>query len=308
MDAGKCSVCGEESFGTGSDHVREKDGLWAVLSWLSILAYRNKDIPVGGKLVTVEQVASEHWAEYGRNFFSRYDYEGCSSDDANKMVEHVRAIIAKSNKGDAFGAYTLDFADDFEYTDPIDGSVASKQGLRFVFSDGSRIIFRLSGTGSSGATIRLYIEQYEADKAKQSADAQVALAPLIKVALEFSKLKEFTGREAPTVRTRPYPTLPTQLHCHAQTHPHTQQQEQKQRHATPVEQCGAKSGAASPSLHGLDGMATCADIPCGAHALTEREFRPAGHHLKRSFPLWKKIGPRMRLGCAAEATYGDRRR
>lgn len=117
------------------------------------------------------------------------------------MVEHIRGVIAKAKKGDKFGAYTLDFADDFEYTDPIDGSVASKQGLRFVFTDGSRVIFRLSGTGSSGATIRLYIEQYEADAAKQGADAQEALAPLIKEALALSKLKEFTGREAPTVIT-----------------------------------------------------------------------------------------------------------
>jgi phosphoglucomutase len=201
MDAGKCSVCGEESFGTGSDHVREKDGLWAVLAWLSILAFRNKDVPVGGKKVTVEQIVSEHWAEYGRNFFSRYDYEECSSDDANKMVAHVRANIAAAKKGDKYGAYTLDFADDFEYKDPIDGSVASKQGLRFVFTDGSRIIFRLSGTGSSGATIRLYVEQYETDVAKQAVDAQVALAPLITVALGFSKLKEFTGRDKPNVIT-----------------------------------------------------------------------------------------------------------
>ena len=180
MDAGKCSVCGEESFGTGSDHVREKDGLWAVLAWLSILAFRNKDVPVGGKLVSVEQVAKEHWAEYGRNFFSRYDYENCSSDDANKMVAHLRSVVAGAKKGDAYGPYKLDFADDFEYKDPIDGSVASKQGLRFVFTDGSRFIFRLSGTGSSGATIRLYVEQYETDPAKQGIDAQVALGPLIK--------------------------------------------------------------------------------------------------------------------------------
>jgi phosphoglucomutase len=201
MDAGKCSVCGEESFGTGSDHVREKDGIWAVLAWLSILAYRNKDVPVGGQKVSVAQICQEHWAEFGRNFFSRYDYEECSSDDAAKMVDHIRATIASAKKGDAFGAYTLDFADDFQYTDPIDGSVATKQGLRFVFTDGSRIIFRLSGTGSSGATVRLYVEQYEANVAKQQVDAQQALAPLISVALALSKLKEFTGRDKPTVIT-----------------------------------------------------------------------------------------------------------
>ena len=201
MDAGRLSVCGEESFGTGSDHIREKDGPWAVLAWLSILADRNKDVPVGGEKVTVEQITREHWAEYGRNFFSRYDYEGCESEPCEKMVEHLRAVAAASNKGDKYGEYELDYADDFEYTDPIDGSVASKQGVRFVFSDGSRFIFRLSGTGSSGATVRMYIEQYEADVAKQGADAQDALAPLIKVALETSKLAEFTGRESPTVIT-----------------------------------------------------------------------------------------------------------
>lgn len=201
MDAGRLSICGEESFGTGSDHIREKDGPWAVLAWLSILADRNKDVPVGGEKVTVEQITKEHWAEYGRNFVSRYDYEGCESEPCEKMVEHLRTVAAASKKGDMYGEYELDYADDFEYTDPIDGSVASKQGVRFVFSDGSRFIFRLSGTGSSGATVRMYIEQYEADVAKQGTDAQDALAPLIKVALETSKLAEFTGRESPTVIT-----------------------------------------------------------------------------------------------------------
>ena len=201
MDAGRLSICGEESFGTGSDHIREKDGPWAVLAWLSILADRNKDVPVGGEKVTVEQITKEHWAEYGRNLFSRYDYEGCESEPCEKMVEHLRTVAAASKKGDMYGEYELDYADDFEYTDPIDGSVASKQGVRFVFSDGSRFIFRLSGTGSSGATVRMYIEQYEADVAKQGTDAQDALAPLIKVALETSKLAEFTGRESPTVIT-----------------------------------------------------------------------------------------------------------
>ena len=201
MDAGRLSICGEESFGTGSDHIREKDGPWAVLAWLSILADRNKDVPVGGEKVTVEQITKEHWAKYGRNFFSRYDYEGCESEPCEKMVEHLRTVAAASKKGDMYGEYELDYADDFEYTDPIDGSVASKQGVRFVFSDGSRFIFRLSGTGSSGATVRMYIEQYEADVAKQGTDAQDALAPLIKVALETSKLAEFTGRESPTVIT-----------------------------------------------------------------------------------------------------------
>ncbi|CAG9464436.1 unnamed protein product [Pedinophyceae sp. YPF-701] len=201
MDDGRLSICGEESFGTGSDHVREKDGIWAVLAWLSILAYRNKDVPEGGKLVTVEDVTKEHWARFGRNYFSRYDYEECASEGAEAMMEHLRGVIAASKKGDKFGPFELDFADDFEYTDPVDGSVAKKQGLRFVFSDGSRFIFRLSGTGSSGATVRMYVEQFESDPAKQGKDAQDGLAPLIAEALKTSKLQEFTGREKPTVIT-----------------------------------------------------------------------------------------------------------
>ena len=201
MDADRLSICGEESFGTGSDHIREKDGPWAVLAWLSILAYRNKDVPIGGKKVTVEQITREHWEKYGRNFFSRYDYEGCETEPCNEMIRHLRTIADSAKKGDKYGPYELDFADDFEYVDPIDGSVASNQGLRFVFTDGSRFIFRLSGTGSSGATVRMYIEQYESDADKQNLDAQEALAPLIQVALETSKLKDFTGRDSPTVIT-----------------------------------------------------------------------------------------------------------
>lgn len=137
-----------------TDHVREKDGLFAVLAWLSLLAYKNKDVPVGGAKVSVEDIAVTHWKEYGRNFFSRYDYEGVESDKADAMVAHVRQVQKTLKSGDKVGDFVLDYADDFEYTDPIDGSKASKQGLRFVFTDGSRIIFRLSGTGSAGATIR----------------------------------------------------------------------------------------------------------------------------------------------------------
>jgi len=204
MDAGKCSVCGEESFGTGSDHVREKDGLWAVLAWLSILAHANKDTPPatgGGKLVGVGDVVRAHWAKYGRNFFSRYDYEGVESDKAAAMVDHLQAVIASAKPGDAYGSFTLATADDFAYTDPVDGSVSKNQGIRFVFTDGSRIIFRLSGTGSAGATVRLYVEQYSADPAALDQDAQDALGPIIGVALATSKLAEFTGRDKPTVIT-----------------------------------------------------------------------------------------------------------
>ncbi|XP_059667013.1 phosphoglucomutase, chloroplastic [Cornus florida] len=201
MDAGKLSICGEESFGTGSDHIREKDGIWAVLAWLSIIAYQNKVKKPGERLVSVSDVVKEYWATYGRNFFARYDYEECESEGANKMVEYLRDLVSKSKLGDKYGNYSLQFADDFAYTDPIDGSVASKQGVRFVFSDGSRIIFRLSGTGSAGATVRMYIEQFEPDVSKHDADAQIALKPLIDLALSVSKLKDFTGREKPTVIT-----------------------------------------------------------------------------------------------------------
>ncbi|EOA14817.1 hypothetical protein CARUB_v10028132mg [Capsella rubella] len=201
MDAGKLSICGEESFGTGSDHIREKDGIWAVLAWLSILAHRNKDTKPGEKLVSVADVVKEYWATYGRNFFSRYDYEECESEGANKMIEYLREIVSKSKAGESYGSYVLQFADDFSYTDPVDGSVASKQGVRFVFTDGSRIIFRLSGTGSAGATVRIYIEQFEPDVSKHDVDAQIALKPLIDLALYVSKLKDFTGREKPTVIT-----------------------------------------------------------------------------------------------------------
>ncbi|GAB2265299.1 hypothetical protein Dimus_000363 [Dionaea muscipula] len=201
MDSGTLSICGEESFGTGSDHIREKDGIWAVLAWLSIVAYRNKDKRPGEKLVSVADVVKEHWATYGRNFFSRYDYEECESVGANNMMEYLRELVSKSKKGEPYGKYVLQFADDFEYKDPVDGSVALKQGVRFVFTDGSRIIFRLSGTGSAGATIRIYIEQFEPDASKHEVDAQTALKPLIDLALSISKLKDFTGREKPTVIT-----------------------------------------------------------------------------------------------------------
>ena len=181
--------------------MREKDGLWAVLAWLSILAAKNAGVPEGGAKVSVKDVVMDHWAAFGRNFYSRYDYEGVDSGAAAKMIAHLEGVIAGSKKGDAFGDYTLETADNFCYTDPIDGSVAKDQGIRFVFQDGSRIIFRLSGTGSAGATIRLYIEAYTADPAKFELDAQDVLASIIRTALEVSKLEEFSGRSSPTVIT-----------------------------------------------------------------------------------------------------------
>uniref|UniRef100_A0A8C1DPE4 Phosphoglucomutase 1 n=1 Tax=Cyprinus carpio carpio TaxID=630221 RepID=A0A8C1DPE4_CYPCA len=197
MDAGKLSLCGEESFGTGSDHIREKDGLWAVLAWLSILATRKQ---------SVEDIMKDHWQKFGRNFFTRYDYEEVDSDAANKMIDHLQTTMSdKAFLGQKFSSgdktYQVEKADNFEYTDPVDGSVSKGQGLRIIFSDGSRIIFRLSGTGSAGATIRLYIDSYEKDPQKIYQDPQVMLAPLVDIALRISQLQEMTGRTAPTVIT-----------------------------------------------------------------------------------------------------------
>lgn len=191
MDAGKVTLCGEESFGTGSNHIREKDGLWAVLFWLNIVAARKQ---------SVEAIVREHWAKYGRNFYSRYDYEGLPTDAANAVMQHLRDSFAMfTNK--VFGKYTVKTCDDFSYTDPVDGSVSKNQGVRILFTDGSRIIFRLSGTGTEGATLRVYLEAFEADVEQQHLDAQVALKELIQIALSISELKTRTGRDKPTVIT-----------------------------------------------------------------------------------------------------------
>eukprot|EP01102_Stenamoeba_stenopodia_P006399 TRINITY_DN1753_c0_g1_i1.p1 TRINITY_DN1753_c0_g1~~TRINITY_DN1753_c0_g1_i1.p1 ORF type:complete len:568 (+),score=145.43 TRINITY_DN1753_c0_g1_i1:130-1833(+) len=205
LEKGKPGViCGEESFGTGSDHIREKDGIWAVLAWLSILAYRNKDTEPGAQLVSIEDIVKEHWAEYGRNFYTRYDYEEVDSAAADKVIKELLAlqkqegIIGKELKP----GFKLTVADEFEYNDPFDHSVSSHQGIRFVFASGARFIVRLSGTGSSGATIRLYAESYSNDAAKiNEADPQKELGDIIQLALEVSKLQEHTGRQGPTVIT-----------------------------------------------------------------------------------------------------------
>ncbi len=191
MDAGKVTLCGEESFGTGSDHVREKDGLWAVLFWLNILAVREE---------SVEGVLADHWATYGRNFYSRHDYEGVDSAAATQVLQNVRDQF-DSLKGQTLAGRVVQMCDDFAYTDPIDGSLSENQGVRVLFEDGSRIIFRLSGTGTSGATIRIYLESYEPDIAKHGLDAQEALADMIDAANSVSKLPELTGRDKPTVIT-----------------------------------------------------------------------------------------------------------
>jgi len=191
MDAGKVTLCGEESFGTGSNHVREKDGLWAVLFWLNILAARNQ---------SVEQIVREHWAKFGRNVYSRYDYEGLPTEAANGVMQHLKDSFA-SLSGAKLGNYTIGTCDDFSYLDPVDGSVSNGQGIRILFTDGSRIIFRLSGTGTEGATLRVYLEAYDADVSRHHLDAQIALAELIGIALQISELRSRTGREQPTVIT-----------------------------------------------------------------------------------------------------------
>ncbi|CAN1297217.1 Phosphoglucomutase, cytoplasmic [Linum perenne] len=207
MDAGLCSVCGEESFGTGSDHIREKDGIWAVLAWLSILAYKNKDILSGGKLVSVEDIVRKHWATYGRHYYTRYDYENVDAGAAKELMSNLvklqsnLAAVNEIVKGIRPDVSKISHADEFEYKDPVDGSVSAHQGIRYLFEDGSRLVFRLSGTGSVGATIRLYIEQYEKDPSKIGRDSQEALSPLVEVALKLSKMQEYTGRPTPTVIT-----------------------------------------------------------------------------------------------------------
>ncbi|MEO0759046.1 MAG: alpha-D-glucose phosphate-specific phosphoglucomutase [Cyanobacteria bacterium J06648_16] len=191
LDADKATLCGEESFGTGSNHVREKDGLWAVLFWLNVLAVRQQ---------SVEDIVKEHWQIYGRNYYSRHDYEGVEKEKANGLMGNLRSQLP-SLPGKPLGDYTVEYADDFSYTDPVDGSVAEKQGIRIGFTDGSRVVFRLSGTGTQGATLRVYVESYEPDPAKHDQDTQEALAPLIKIADEIAEIKTRTGFDQPTVIT-----------------------------------------------------------------------------------------------------------
>ncbi|MDO9415216.1 alpha-D-glucose phosphate-specific phosphoglucomutase [Pararhizobium sp.] len=191
LDAGMATICGEESAGTGSDHVREKDGLWAVLLWLNILAVRGE---------SVIDISKKHWATYGRNYYSRHDYEEVDSDAANGLVAALRAQL-ETLPGKSFGALKVEKADDFAYLDPVDQSVSKNQGIRILFEGGSRVVFRLSGTGTSGATLRVYIERFEPDPARHDIDTQEALADLIAVADEIAGIKSRTGRDQPTVIT-----------------------------------------------------------------------------------------------------------
>jgi phosphoglucomutase len=191
LDAKKITLCGEESFGTGSDHVREKDGLWAVLFWLNLVAVKKQ--PVG-------EIVREHWKKFGRDFYSRHDYEGVDSAAAAGIMAHLRAQMP-TLPGKSFGDYTVDFADDFRYVDPVDGSVSENQGTRIVFTNGSRIVFRLSGTGTAGATLRIYVERYERDPKMHGQETQAVLKDLIDLAESLSELKQRSGMDKPTVIT-----------------------------------------------------------------------------------------------------------
>ncbi len=191
LDAGRITLCGEESFGTGSNHVREKDGLWAVLFWLNVVAARKE---------SVEQIVTGHWKKFGRNYYTRYDYEEVPSDAANGVMDHLRGLQT-SQPGQMVAGRMIAAADDFSYLDPIDGSTSAHQGLRILFEDGSRIIYRLSGTGTAGATLRVYIESYVAGPDGLDRDPQHALKDLVQAALEVSEIPSRTGRSAPTVIT-----------------------------------------------------------------------------------------------------------
>ncbi|MBB4285738.1 alpha-D-glucose phosphate-specific phosphoglucomutase [Roseospira goensis] len=191
LDAGKATLCGEESFGTGSDHVREKDGLWAVLFWLNLVAVTGR---------SVEDLVRDMWRQVGRIYYTRHDYEGIETPRAERLMADLRACLPDLF-GTTQGGRLVMLADDFGYTDPVDGSTAGKQGVRVLFEDGSRIVYRLSGTGTEGATLRVYIERPEDDPARQDVDTQAALADLIATADALAGIQAHTGRSGPTVIT-----------------------------------------------------------------------------------------------------------
>ncbi|NOQ35118.1 MAG: alpha-D-glucose phosphate-specific phosphoglucomutase [Methylococcaceae bacterium] len=191
LDADSITLCGEESFGSGSNHVREKDGLWAVLFWLNLIAKRRQ---------SVEDIVHEHWQQFGRDIYSRHDYEAVDNEIANGIVNHLRELLP-SLTGKSFGEYTVSYADEFCYEDPIDKSISDQQGIRIGFENGSRIIFRLSGTGTVGATLRIYLEKFSKEADAHTQEPQQALAELIELAEQFCEVKQRTGRIEPTVIT-----------------------------------------------------------------------------------------------------------
>ncbi|KFB69507.1 MAG: Phosphoglucomutase [Candidatus Accumulibacter vicinus] len=189
LDAGRCTLCGEESAGTGSNHVREKDGLWAVLYWLNILAVR--DLPA-------DVIVREHWRRFGRNVYSRHDYEGIETAQADRLMNELRARLSQL-PGSEYGGLHIAAADDFAYVDPVDGSRSERQGIRILLDDGSRAVFRLSGTGTEGATLRVYLERFIADPSQHEIPTQEALAPLVGLADAVARIAAITGRKAPDV-------------------------------------------------------------------------------------------------------------
>jgi phosphoglucomutase len=191
LDAGRVTICGEESAGTGSNHVREKDGLWAVLLWLNILAARGE---------SVDDIVRDHWATYGRNYYTRHDYDEVDATAATALMAALRERLP-TLAGSRLDGKMVASADDFTYLDPVDGSVSGQQGVRLIFSDGSRIVFRLSGTGTVGATLRVYLERYEPAHGQHDLDTQSALAPLIAIAEAVAGIRARTGRDAPSVIT-----------------------------------------------------------------------------------------------------------
>ncbi|CAI5442301.1 unnamed protein product [Caenorhabditis angaria] len=197
MDAGKIALREEESFGTGSDHIHEKDGVWVLLASLQILANKKQ---------SVEEIVNNHWKKYGRNVFTRYDYENVDAAGANLLMTFLEAqlpaLVGRDLSANGF-TYKVAVADNFQYNDPVDGSVSTRQGLRIVFEDGSRLVFRLSETGSAGATIRLYVDSFipAFDSQRLLQPAQDLLKPLVLIALETCKMEQFTNRKAPTVIT-----------------------------------------------------------------------------------------------------------
>jgi phosphoglucomutase len=191
LDAGRITLCGEESFGTGSNHIREKDGLWAVLFWLNILAVRG---------CSVAEVMAEHWSRFGRHYYSRHDYEAIASEAAHGLYDRIKAMLPQL-VGQPFAGRTIATADDFAYTDPVDGSLTSGQGLRLLLDDGSRVVLRLSGTGTQGATLRVYLESYVPPSGDLGQDPQVALGDLISAIDALAEIKARTGMERPTVIT-----------------------------------------------------------------------------------------------------------
>jgi phosphoglucomutase len=191
LDDKRITLCGEESFGSGSDHVREKDGIWAVLFWLNLIALKGK---------SVEQITREHWQHFGRHYYTRHDYEAIDSDVAEQLIQNLRNISGTLS-GQEFYGYKVLLCDDFSYIDPVDNSITEHQGIRVLFEDESRIVFRLSGTGTEGATLRIYIERYVTDSDLHHLDPQIALAELITIANQIAEIKQRCNREKPDVIT-----------------------------------------------------------------------------------------------------------